>query len=53
LIEEYRSLAHEFGFVTIDARRSIEDVQGELRTRILEYLRQTDNHPPDLTGTTL
>jgi dTMP kinase len=53
LIQEYRSLADEFGFVTIDARRSIEDLQGELRTRILEYLRQTDNHPPDLAGATL
>src|ERR1700758_1534624 len=38
LIEEYRRLANEFGFITIDARRSIDDVQNELRTHISDYL---------------
>src|SRR6516165_7051655 len=38
LIEEYRRLAHEFGFVIIDAHRSIDDVQNELRTHIFHYL---------------
>jgi dTMP kinase len=42
LIEEYRQLASEFGFMTIDASRSSDDVQRELRVRIAEYLRQTD-----------
>ena len=39
LLDEYRQLADEFGFVTIDARRPIEEVQGELRTHIAAYLR--------------
>jgi dTMP kinase len=38
LIEEYGRLANEFGFITIDARRSIDDVQNELRTHISDYL---------------
>jgi dTMP kinase len=43
LIEEYRRLANEFGFVTLDARHSIEDVQNELRTHISNYLKSA--HP--------
>jgi dTMP kinase len=42
LIEEYRQLASEFGFITIDASRSSDEVQRELRVRIAEYLGQTD-----------
>src|SRR6266403_3350174 len=38
LIDEYRRLANEFGFVTIDARRPIEEMQAELRQHISEYL---------------
>jgi dTMP kinase len=44
LIDEYRSLADEFGFLTIDARRSIDDVQTDLRTHITEYLHKVTNH---------
>jgi len=44
LIGEYKRLAEEFGFVSIDARRSIDDVQGELRTHIADYLREVDHH---------
>jgi dTMP kinase len=44
LIDEYRRLADEFGFLTIDARRSIEDVQTDLRTHITEYLHKVTNH---------
>ncbi len=44
LIDEYRSLADEFGFLTIDARRSIDDVQTDLRTHITEYLQEVANH---------
>ena len=44
LIDEYRRLADEFGFLTIDARRSIEDVQTDLRTHITEYLQEVANH---------
>jgi dTMP kinase len=40
LIREYNRLAREFGFVSVDARRSIEDIQGELRRRISHYLER-------------
>lgn len=43
LIDEYRRLADEFGFFTIDARRSIDDVQTNLRTHITEYLQKVAN----------
>jgi len=49
LIEEYRQLASEFGFVTVDANRSIDDVQAELRTRISDYLRSTNPNQYKLT----
>ncbi|HXW83455.1 MAG TPA: dTMP kinase, partial [Candidatus Binataceae bacterium] len=39
LIDEYRRLATEFGFIKVDARRSIEDLQTELRGHISEYLK--------------
>lgn len=40
LIREYNRLAREFSFVSIDARRSIDDIQGELRRRISHYLER-------------
>jgi dTMP kinase len=42
LIGEYQRLAEEFGFISIDARRPIDDVQSELRTHIADYLRKVD-----------
>jgi hypothetical protein len=39
LIEEYRRLAGEFGFTTVDARLSIDEMQAELRRHIADYLR--------------
>ncbi len=39
LLEEYRKLSSEFGFITIDARMPIEEVQTELRKRIADYLQ--------------
>ena len=39
LIEEYRRLANEFGFVMVDARGPIDKVQSELRTHITSYLK--------------
>jgi len=54
LIEEYRRLASEFGFIKVDARRSIEDLQNDLRAHIAEYLksngpaRAEDLHSPSL-----
>jgi dTMP kinase len=38
LIEEYNVLAREFDFVTIDARRSVEAIQGDLREHVSAYL---------------
>jgi dTMP kinase len=49
LIEEYRRLANEFGFVIVDAHRSIEDVQNELRTHISDYLSGADLNGDKLT----
>jgi len=42
LIDEYRRLASEFGFITVDARQPIEEVQMELRSHITTYLRTAD-----------
>ena len=42
LIDEYRRLASEFGFTTVDARQPIGDVQAELRSHIMNYLRAAD-----------
>jgi len=50
LIDEYRRLADEFGFLTIDARRSIDDVQTDLRTHIAEYLQKVANHHAEADG---
>jgi len=38
LIEEYNVLAREFDFVSIDARRSIDAIQGDLREHVAAYL---------------
>ncbi len=45
LIEQYNQLAREFGFVTVDARRSIEEIQSELRTHVAEYLNARSAKP--------
>jgi dTMP kinase len=39
LIEQYRRLSQEFGFIAIDARRPIEEIQIALRTHIADYLK--------------
>ena len=41
LIDEYNVLAKEFGFVTVDARRSIEAIQSDLRDHVSAYLANT------------
>src|SRR3989442_14210061 len=38
LIEEYNVLAREFDFVSVDARRSIDAIQGDLREQLAAYL---------------
>jgi dTMP kinase len=40
IIEEYRRLARDFGFVTIDARESIGKIQSEIRAHVSDYLRR-------------
>lgn len=47
LIEEYRRLASDFGFITVDARRSIDEVQDDLRRHILDYLPITGASRPE------
>jgi dTMP kinase len=48
LIDEYRRLSNEFGFVSVDARLPIEEVQNELRKHIAEYLSRSNSKPhPD------
>jgi dTMP kinase len=39
LIREYNALAREFGFVTIDARQPIDDIQRQLRNHIRRFLK--------------
>ena len=45
LIDEYRRLSSEFGFVSVDARLPIEEVQAELRKNIAEYLSGANRKP--------
>jgi dTMP kinase len=48
LIDEYRRLSSEFGFVSVDARMPVEEVQNELRKHIAEYLSHSNSKPhPD------
>jgi dTMP kinase len=41
LIREYNRLAREFTFTTVDARQSIDQIQGELRHYISAYLERS------------
>ncbi len=50
LIEEYRRLASEFGFITVDARGSIDDVQNQLRIHFSDYLRRADPNRASITN---
>ena len=40
IIEEYNHLARDFGFITIDARESINKIQAEVRAHVSDYLRR-------------
>lgn len=56
LIAEYDRLADEFGFITVDARLPIDEMQQQLRTHIADYLHKSrqakapagadEAHPP-------
>ena len=45
LIDEYRRLSSEFGFISVDARLPIEELQSELRKHIAEYLSGATGKP--------
>jgi dTMP kinase len=45
LIEEYNALAREFDFVTLDARRPVEEIQTDLRSHISTYLASATRRP--------
>jgi len=43
IIGEYNRLAHDFGFITIDARDSIGKIQSGIRAHVSDYLRSAQN----------
>jgi dTMP kinase len=40
LIEEFDKMAVEFNFEVVDARKSLEDIQDELRSKIQQLLTE-------------
>jgi dTMP kinase len=42
LLREYASMADEFGFRMLDARRKVEVIQDELRRQIGAFLSESD-----------
>jgi dTMP kinase len=40
LIAEYNRLASEFGFISVDARKSVDEIQAELRGHVSAFLRR-------------
>ena len=42
LLEEYDRLADEFQFIRVDARRSVDDIQADLRSHIGDHLARSD-----------
>jgi dTMP kinase len=48
LIEEYNLLGREFGFTTIDARRSVDAIQSDLREHMSAYLAGTRRRPEEV-----
>ncbi len=50
LLREYASMAEEFGFRVLDARRSISDIQQELRRQIGAFLASTPAPSSDLNA---
>jgi len=45
LLREYSSMADEFHFNVLDARRSIDHIQGELRRQVAAFLESSDTAP--------
>jgi dTMP kinase len=46
LLKEYASMADEFGFRVLDARRKVEVIQDELRRQIAAFLAESDALAP-------
>ena len=46
LLREYSSMAEEFHFRNLDARRSVPDIQEELRRQVGIFLEQTEREAP-------
>jgi len=46
LLKEYASMADEFGFRVLDAKRKVDVIQDELRRQIAAFLSQADAPPP-------
>lgn len=46
LIAEYNRLAREFGFIAVDARRPIDEIQAELRHHVSNYLHHAQAAVP-------
>ena len=51
LLREYQSLADEFGFRVLDARRKVNVIQDELRRQVGEFLAAPDAPTPIQTAT--
>ena len=46
LLKEYGSMADEFGFRVLDARRKVDVIQDELRRQIAAFLAESDTLSP-------
>jgi dTMP kinase len=46
LLKEYASMADEFGFRVVDAKRKVEVIQDELRRQIAAFLAESDEPAP-------
>jgi dTMP kinase len=50
LIKEYSSMSDEFHFRVVDARRSVDHIQDELRKQVSAFLEPAEKpHEPALT----
>ena len=51
LLKEYASMADEFGFRVLDARRKVDVIQDELRRQIAAFLAESDTLSPGPAAT--
>ena len=50
LLKEYTSMADEFGFRMLDARRKVDVIQDELRRQIGAFLAESDTSSAAIRG---